>query len=110
MNRSMRMLLLIPGLLFLTVFMLIPLVLTISSTFVENGSFSLDGYFRFLGDAYFLEILWTTLFVALLTTFCCVILAFPAAYYISKLKGGKKSNHAHARHFPITRQPSCSVF
>lgn len=60
MNRSMRMLLLIPGLLFLTVFMLIPLVLTISSTFVENGSFSLDGYFRFLGDAYFLEILWNS--------------------------------------------------
>ncbi|ALA53902.1 spermidine/putrescine ABC transporter permease [Shouchella clausii] len=110
MNRSMRMLLLIPGLLFLTVFMLIPLVLTISSTFVENGSFSLDGYFRFLGDAYFLEILWTTLFVALLTTFCCVILAFPAAYYISKLKGGKKAIMLMLAIFPLLVSPVVRSF
>ncbi|GAF24414.1 LOW QUALITY PROTEIN: spermidine putrescine ABC transporter permease component PotB [Bacillus sp. JCM 19047] len=78
-KQSGRYLLLLPGLLFLAIFMLIPLVLTISSTFVEDGNFSVSGYLNFLTDAYFLDILWTTLYVALLTTFCCIVLAFPVA-------------------------------
>ncbi|GAF11295.1 spermidine putrescine ABC transporter permease component PotB [Bacillus sp. JCM 19045] len=90
MKRSGRYFLLLPGLLFLSIFMIIPLVLTISSTFIEDSRFTFAGYMSFLTDAYFLDILTTTLFVALTTTFFCIVLAFPVAYYISKINGSKK--------------------
>lgn len=78
-------LLMLPGILFLTVFMIIPIVLTIGTTFTDGSGITLDGYLTFLKDRYFLDILFTTLRVSLLTTLICIILGFPAAYYISKL-------------------------
>ncbi|AIC94411.1 MULTISPECIES: ABC transporter permease [Shouchella] len=110
MKQSGRYLLLLPGLLFLAIFMLVPLVLTISSTFVEDGSFSVSGYLNFLTDAYFLDILWTTLYVALLTTFCCIVLAFPVAYYISKVKGSKKALLLMLAIFPLLVSPIVRSF
>ncbi|MBG9785992.1 ABC transporter permease [Shouchella lehensis] len=110
MKQSGRYLLLLPGLLFLAIFMLVPLVLTISSTFVEGGSFSVSGYLNFLTDAYFLDILWTTLYVALLTTFCCIVLAFPVAYYISKVKGSKKALLLMLAIFPLLVSPIVRSF
>lgn len=84
-------LLMLPGILFLTVFMIIPIVLTIGTTFTDGSGITLDGYLTFLKDRYFLDILFTTLRVSLLTTLICIILGFPAAYYISKLGGRMKA-------------------
>lgn len=83
-------LLLLPGVLFLTLFMVIPIVMTIASTFYQDGSFTIQGYLQFLTDAYFLKIMLTTLQVSLVTTIACVLIGFPAAYYISKLGPRKK--------------------
>lgn len=84
-------LLMLPGILFLTVFMIIPIVLTIGTTFTDGSGITLDGYLTFLKDRYFLDILFTTLRVSLLTMLICIILGFPAAYYISKLGGRMKA-------------------
>lgn len=84
-------LLMLPGILFLTVFMIIPIVLTIGTTFTDGSGITLEGYLTFLKDRYFLDILFTTLRVSLLTTLICIILGFPAAYYISKLGGRMKA-------------------
>lgn len=83
-------LLLLPGVLFLTLFMVIPIAMTIASTFFHEGSFTLQGYMQFLTDKYFVKILLTTLQVSLVTTIACIVLGFPAAYYISKLGPRKK--------------------
>lgn len=40
-------LLLLPGLLFLAAFMLVPITLTIASTFVQDGKLTLEGYLYF---------------------------------------------------------------
>lgn len=84
MKKMYLLLLLLPGLLFLTVFMAVPILLTIGSTFFGKGQFTLDGYLHFFKDPYFLKILWTTLRVSLVTTILCVVLGYPVAYYISK--------------------------
>ncbi|UUZ82449.1 ABC transporter permease [Paenibacillus sp. P26] len=84
MKKTYLFLLLLPGLLFLTVFMVVPILLTIGSTFFENGQPSLGGYMHFFKDPYFLKILLTTLRVSLVTTFLCILLGFPVAYYISR--------------------------
>lgn len=77
-------LLLLPGLIFLAAFMIIPIVLTIGSTFFQSGSFTLDGYMHFFKDPYFLKILLTTLRVSIVTTILCIVIGFPVSYYISR--------------------------
>ncbi|RJG20625.1 ABC transporter permease [Paenibacillus thiaminolyticus] len=90
MKKRFLWLLLLPGLLFLTVFMIIPIFLTIGSTFFNEGQFTIQGYVKLLGDPYILKILLTTLEVSLVTTAVCILIGFPTAYYISKKKARVK--------------------
>ncbi|GAA4719825.1 ABC transporter permease [Brevibacillus fulvus] len=93
--------LLLPGMLFLLLFMIVPILLTIGSTFFQQGSFTLAGYLHFLTDSYFLKILWTTLRVSLVTTLVCILIGFPAAYYLSKLGPRKKGILLALAIFPL---------
>ncbi|MFJ7755726.1 ABC transporter permease [Peribacillus muralis] len=103
-------LLLLPGLLFLTVFMIIPILLTIGTTFINDNGFSIQGYLDFFKDRYFIEILLTTLKVSLFTTILCIFLGFPAAYYISKLKQRKKAIMLLLTIFPLLTSPVVRSF
>ncbi|MGE7904641.1 ABC transporter permease [Peribacillus sp. NPDC094092] len=104
-------LLLFPGVLFLTIFMIIPILMTIGTTFFnESGGFSLQGYLDFFQDRYFIEILLTTLKVSLFTTIICILLGFPAAYYISKLKQRKKAIMLLLTIFPLLTSPVVRSF
>ncbi|CAH0303913.1 ABC transporter permease [Peribacillus simplex] len=104
-------LLLFPGVLFLTVFMIIPILMTIGTTFFnESGGFSIQGYLDFFQDRYFIEILLTTLRVSLFTTIICILLGFPAAYYISKLKQRKKAIMLLLTIFPLLTSPVVRSF
>jgi putative spermidine/putrescine transport system permease protein len=94
-------LLLLPGVLFLTLFLVIPIVMTIASTFYQEGSFTVQGYLTFLTDPFNLKILWTTLQVSLVTTIACILLGFPASYYISKLGPRKKGILLALAIFPL---------
>jgi putative spermidine/putrescine transport system permease protein len=84
MKKAYLSLLLLPGLLFLAAFMLVPILLTIGSTFFPEGRLSFGGYSHFFQDPYFLKILGTTLRVSLVTTVICILLGFPVSYYISR--------------------------
>ncbi|MFJ8069464.1 ABC transporter permease [Peribacillus sp. NPDC096447] len=105
-------LLLLPGVLFLTIFMIIPILMTIGTTFFNEsgGSFSIQGYLDFFQDRYFIEILLTTLRVSLFTTIICILLGFPAAYYISKLKQRKKAIMLLLTIFPLLTSPVVRSF
>lgn len=104
-------LLLLPGVLFLTIFMIIPILMTIGTTFFhEGGGFSIQGYLDFFQDQYFIEILLTTLRVSLFTTIICILLGFPAAYYISKLKQRKKAIMLLLTIFPLLTSPVVRSF
>lgn len=101
---------LLPGLLFLAVFMVIPIVLTIGSTFVQNSSFTLEGYLHFFKDPYFLKILLTTLEVSVVTTLVCVLLGFPTAYYISQKAPRRKGILLALAIFPLLTSPVVRSF
>ncbi|MES1039822.1 ABC transporter permease [Peribacillus simplex] len=104
-------LLLLPGVLFLTIFMIIPILMTIGTTFFnESGGLSIQGYLDFFQDRYFIEILLTTLRVSLFTTIICILLGFPAAYYISKLKQRKKAIMLLLTIFPLLTSPVVRSF
>ncbi|TVX88398.1 ABC transporter permease [Paenibacillus agilis] len=94
-------LLLLPGLLFLTIFMIVPIFMTIGSTFYHEGEFTVDGYVKLLSDPYMLKILGTTLQVSFVTTLVCILLGFPTAYYISKTKARTKGILLMLALFPL---------
>ncbi len=54
-----------------------PRLLMIAATTPEN-------YVQFFTDAYYLEVFWTTLWVASVTTAICLVLGFPLAYLLAR--------------------------
>ncbi len=90
--------------------MLMPILLTIGSTFFPEGSFTLGGYMQFFKDPYFLKILLTTLRVSLVTTAMCVIVGFPVAYYISRQSPRTKAVLLALAIFPLLTSPVVRSF
>jgi putative spermidine/putrescine transport system permease protein len=50
-----------------------------------------DNYVRFFTDAYYLEVFWTTLWVAAATTAACLVLGFPLAYLLARTRSRYKN-------------------
>ena len=74
----------IPYLIWMVVFTLIPLVTIIIYAFTDkSGSFSFEPFMKafFYGDV-FVRSLW----IALVSTFICIVLAYPMAYIMSRCK------------------------
>lgn len=100
----------LPGCLFLAVFMLIPLFSLILTTFFdESGGFSLRGYFSLLESTYFKQVFWRSIRLSLISTVACALLGFPTAYYISKYSKNKGMLMALAV-FPMFTSPVIRSF
>lgn len=102
--------LLLPGLLFLAVFMIIPIVLIIGSTFFQANRFTFEGYLQFFKDPYFLRVLGTTLEVSVLSTLLSALLGFPVAYYISQKAPRRKGVLLALAIFPLLTSPVVRSF
>jgi spermidine/putrescine transport system permease protein len=80
-----------PGLLYVTLFMTIPLLIIATYTVLQRGryggvemSFSLDAFSKALNPTY-LSILGNSILIATITTILALALGYPAAYAIAKL-------------------------
>lgn len=82
--------LLLPGLLFLLIFFLIPLVLMLVYSFMERGTYGgvEDGFtvasYQKLADPLYLGIIWRTVLYSVASTLICLLLGYPVAYAISR--------------------------
>ena len=75
----------IPYLLYLIVFVLVPLLLIVVYAFMDNeGSATLGNFRKFWMQPEALNTFIYSVGIALITTFLCLILGFPAAYILSK--------------------------
>lgn len=86
MNRSWTPYALIaPGLIFLLLVFVLPLVLSVGTSMqgVEGGL--LVHYQQLLGDPFFRTIIWRTVVFATIVTVICLVLGYPVAYLISRL-------------------------
>ena len=100
----------LPGCLFLAVFMLIPLFTLILQTFFdEAGNFSLSGYLSLLESTYFKQVFERSIRLSLISTLACAVLGFPTAYYISKYSKNKGMLMALAV-FPMFTSPVIRSF
>lgn len=103
-------LLLLPGVLFITFFMLIPLFSIIFKTFFDEGkSFSLSGYFKLFSSTYFQQVFVRSIKLSLISTGICAALGFPVSYYISKYSKNKGMLMALAV-FPMFTSPVIRSF
>ncbi len=79
-----------PYLIWSGVMIAIPMFLILLYAFTKEGNsvtrfaFSLVNFKRFLTDTVFLEVLYRSLRIAIETTVICILLGYPAAYYIAK--------------------------
>lgn len=100
MKKKKYLLWVIPCVLIITCFLIVPLVVIISSSFYDDG-FTLKNYISFLTDPFYLNILWRTLKLSIITTVICVLLGVPTAYYIANLSRKKKSLALTLIMFPL---------
>lgn len=80
-------LLALPGLSFLAVVYALPLILLLLKSFQIDGQFSVTEYISFFSDDFNRTVLWRTLRVALLTTLLALIIAYPTAIIMARVKG-----------------------
>lgn len=80
-----------PYVLWITLFIVIPMLMIVFYAFTQQGNdvltfnFTLDNFIRFFQDDIFIGVLVTSLKIALITTIICIILGYPAAYLIAKM-------------------------
>ncbi len=73
-------------LLWLIVFVIIPISLVVIQSFLDiNGQFTFNNYQTFFSPVY-LKMTFNSVFYALLITISCLVLAYPLAFFISKVK------------------------
>lgn len=103
------MLLVVPGVLFVVLFMLVPLFSLCLTSFFPQQSFSLSSYWGLIKDVYFQQVFVRSMRLSLLSTFVCAVLGFPSAYYISKHSRHKGMMMAFAV-FPMFTSPVIRSF
>lgn len=108
-KNALGMLLIVPGVLFVVFFMLIPLFSLGLTSFFPEQHFSLSSYFSLFKDVYFQQVFARSMRLSLLSTLVCALLGFPTAYYISKHSKHKGMMMAFAV-FPMFTSPVIRSF
>jgi len=82
-----------PALLFVLVFLLLPLVMMLRLSFFRYDpaqmfieAFTLDNYVKFFKDEFYQQVLWRTLWIASVTTAFCLVGGVLVAYYIARTR------------------------
>ena len=77
----------IPYVIFLAVFVVEPLILIMVYAFQsKNGGFSLENFERFINQPEAANTFIYSIGIALITTIICIILGYPAAYILSRIR------------------------
>lgn len=83
MKKNVRYTLLLPGIVLLCFFLVLPLLSSLLPTIFPESSFSFQLYIDFFKDSYFMAVLGRTLSISLIVTIFCAVFGLPAAYVIS---------------------------
>ena len=86
-RKRQAILLALPASLALLVFFIIPMVYILVKTISENG---FADFVNFFTDPFYLDILWTTVRVSLISTVVSLVLGYPTAYFMARSKSRMK--------------------
>lgn len=87
-QKRRALLLALPTILALGVFFLIPMVYILIQTLLNDGW---SNFVDFFTDPFYLNILWTTVRVSLVSTLVSLLLGYPAAYYMARTHSKMKN-------------------
>ena len=87
-------LLALPAALALLIFFIIPMVYILVKTIANNG---LRDFIDFFTDPFYLDILWTTIRVSLISTFISLLLGYPTAYFMARTSSRRVPAYAPAK-------------
>jgi len=97
-----------PTLLLMLIFFAIPMIFMVIVGFLKYdyvsiyvNIFTLENYSKFFSDPYFFDMILNSLEVGILTTFLALILAYPMANYLSKIRGWERTILSAACLLPI---------
>lgn len=86
-----------PYVIWMSVMIVIPMLMIVLYAFTTKGNdvltfqFTLSNFTRFFSDSIFPSVLWRSFVLAVITTVICIIIGYPTAYIISKLKVDKQA-------------------
>jgi len=103
-------LILLPGIILITLFLIVPLFSTILVTFKGEQGFTLARYFDFFSDSYNMSVYLRTLRLSVISTIFCILLGFPTSYYISKTNKNIKGLYIMFAVFPLLTSPVVRSF
>ncbi len=74
----------LPGIVFMMLAFAIPVLNLVADSFRDASGFTLIGYYKVLGDPYYVGIIWNSLKLGIVTTLGTLLLGYPAAYALSR--------------------------
>ncbi len=86
-----------PYLIWSIIFIVLPMLIIVFYAFSKDGNalipfkLTLSNFARFFSDPIFINVLWRSLKLALTTTLACILIGYPAAYFIASLKPNSQS-------------------
>ena len=86
-----------PYIIWATILILIPMFMIVFYAFTNSGNtilsvkLTLENFTRFFSDSTFIEVFLRSIKIALVTTLLCILLGYPTAYFIAKLKPNSQS-------------------
>ena len=108
-KRKFAYLLLLPCVVFISIFLLAPIFAMLISTFFKMGSFSFESYVSQIQDSYFQQVFWRSIRLSLVSLIICLLLGFPAAYFVSRI-ARKRSVLIAMTLFPLMTSPVVRSF
>lgn len=97
-GKSVQVALILPALLMLTAVFFAPLIILGSNSFHRDEGFgmlapgmTLDNYWNFISDGFYLRILADTLLLGTIVVTICAVIAYPVAYYLVRSRSRAKT-------------------
>lgn len=87
-HKKRAFLLALPTVLALLVFFVVPMAYILVKTLVSDG---VSDFTAFFSDPFYLDILWTTVRVSLVSTLLSLLLGYPTAYYMARTRSRMKN-------------------
>lgn len=85
-NFNSRSLFALPYIIYMTIFVVVPLFMLLGFAFFGDGGFSFDEVNAFFTDSSQWATVGRSLRIALVASICCILIAYPLAYIIAKIK------------------------
>jgi ABC-type spermidine/putrescine transport system permease subunit I len=84
--------LLVPAVVVVLLFFVLPVALIVPQSAYRDGHFTWAVYWSVLTDSYYALVLWRSMWLSFVSTVVCILLAYPIAYYATRLGRGANTS------------------